>query len=266
MLTYPEIDPVAIDLGILQIRWYGLSYVGGIIGAWWLLLHRAKTNGLGWTEEQVADLIFYSTIGIILGGRLGSVLFYNLSYYLQHPLAVLKIWEGGMSFHGGLIGILVAILVFARRTDKPFFTVSDFLIPVIPVGLFSGRMANFINGELWGTPSDLPWAMIFPHPDAEGIARHPSQLYEAFFEGLVLFIVVWWFSAKPRPAMAVTGLLFVGYGISRSGIEFVREPDVHLGYLAGDWLTMGQVLTFPMIVIGSIFLWLGYRNNPVDRV
>ena len=261
MLTYPDIDPVAIDLGVVQIRWYGISYVAGILLAWWLLRVRSKRLYEIWSPDQVADLIFYGTIGIILGGRLGSVLFYNLSYYLAHPLGIFRIWEGGMSFHGGLIGVLCAIWWYGHRQKMGFFAVSDFLAPVVPVGLFLGRIANFINGELWGRPTDLSWGMVFPGPRAGQIPRHPSQLYEAFLEGVVLFIILWWFSARPRPVMAVSGMFLLLYGIFRGLVEFFREPDIQIGYIAGGWLTMGMVLSIPMIVIGILFLYLAYRKQ-----
>ena len=259
MLNFPNINPVALDLGILQIRWYGISYVAGILLSWWLLNRRARAPDSSWNEEQVSDLIFYSTIGIIVGGRLGSVLFYNFSSYISNPLAILKVWEGGMSFHGGLLGVAVAAWFFSRRTNHTFFQVTDFFIPAVPVGLFFGRIANFINGELWGAPSNLPWAMIFP--GAGDIPRHPSQLYEAGLEGIVLFIILWTYSSKARPTMAISGLFLLGYGIFRSAVEFVREPDGHIGYLFSDWLTMGQVLSLPMIVIGGVLLTLAYRRK-----
>ena len=261
MLTYPNIDPVAVHLGPVQIHWYGISYVVGLLTAWWLLNRRADAPGSGWDRQQVADLIFYAAIGVILGGRLGSVLFYNLHWYLQHPLDVFRIWEGGMSFHGGLLGVLIACVLFARGRGKTFFGVSDFMIPVVPVGLFCGRIGNFINGELWGKPTDLPWAMIFPSPAAGGVPRHPSQLYEAALEGLLLFAILWWFSARPRPRMAVSGLFLLGYGVFRFAVEFVRVPDIQLGYLAWGWLTMGQVLSAPMILAGAILLLLAYRKR-----
>ena len=264
MLSYPDYDPVAINLGFVQIRWYGISYVTGIMLAWWLLRRRSVQLYEIWSPDQVADLIFYGTVGIILGGRLGSVLFYNLPYYLHHPLGVFKIWEGGMSFHGGLIGVLVAVWLFARREKMGFFNVTDFLAPVVPVGLFLGRIANFINGELWGRPTDLPWGMIFPDPRAGNVPRHPSQLYEALLEGIVLFTILWWFSSRPRPVMAVSGLFLLLYGIFRGSVEFVREPDIQLGFLAGNWLTMGMLLSAPMIVLGILFLYLAYRNRPAS--
>ena len=259
MLTYPDIDPIAINLGPLKIRWYGISYVIGILLAWWLLRLRATRFHL--TYERVADLIFYATVGIIIGGRMGSVLFYNLPYYLAHPLEIIMINRGGMSFHGGLIGVLVAMWYFGRKINKGFFEVSDFLAPVVPVGLFFGRIANFINGELWGAPSNLPWAMVFPNPLAGGVPRHPSQLYEALLEGVVLFIILWWYSAKPRPAMAVSGLFLLGYGAFRSLVEFVRMPDANIGYIAFGWVTMGQLLSLPMIVAGIILMLLAHKKD-----
>lgn len=259
MIEYPQIDPVALDLGIVQIRWYGLTYLAGLAGAWLLLDRRARQSNGTWTAEQVSDLVFNCAVGLIVGGRLGSVIFYNLSYYLAHPLDVFKIWQGGMSFHGGLIGVMIAIFLFGRSRGKSFFTVSDFMIPVVPIGLGFGRIGNFINAELWGAPSNVPWAMVFP--GAGHLPRHPSQLYEAFLEGVVLFTVLWWFSSRPRPLMAVSGLFLLLYGIFRSLVEFVREPDANIGYLADGWLTMGQVLSSPMIIAGIILLLIAYRRN-----
>ena len=259
MLTYPQIDPVAIALGPVKIRWYGISYVVGILGAWWLLNRRADLQPGVWTRDQVGDLVFYCALGLLIGGRLGEVLFYNPGYYFSNLLAILRIWEGGMSFHGGLIGGLAGAGVFARHTGKAFFAVSDFLAPVVPVGLACGRVANFINGELWGTASNVPWAMIFPDPRAEGIPRHPSQLYEALLEGVLLFVILWWYSSRPRPAMATTGLFFALYGVARIAVEFVREPDAHIGYLAGGWVTLGQVLSLPMVILGTIMVLWAHR-------
>lgn len=260
MLKYPVIDPVAIHLGPIPIHWYGISYVVGIVTAWWLLNKRAEKD-FRWMPNQVADLVFYATLGIIIGGRLGSVIFYNLPYYLAHPVDIIKINQGGMSFHGGLIGVLFAIWYFGRTTKKGFFTVSDFLAPVVPIGLFCGRIANFINGELWGAPSNLPWAMVFPGPHAGGIPRHPSQLYEALLEGVLLFIILWCYSARPRPTMSVSGLFLLGYGVFRTAVEFVREPDANIGYLAFGWVTMGQVLSLPMIIAGITLLVLAYLHS-----
>ena len=260
MLTYPDINPVAFGLGPLQIRWYGISYVSGILLAWWILYWRAKKyDSFGWNSDQVADLIFYGTIGIIIGGRLGSVIFYNLNYYVAYPLNILKIWQGGMSFHGGLLGVLLAVWFYSRKIDKGFFESTDFLAPVIPVGLFFGRIANFINGELWGKQTDLPWSMVFPHVDQ--LPRHPSQIYECLLEGALLFIILWFYSAKSKPVMAISGLFLLAYGALRFLVEFYREPDSHIGYLAFDWLTMGQVLSLPMIIIGIILMTLAYRSK-----
>ena len=261
MIKYPDIDPIAFNIGAIQIHWYGITYIAGIAIAWWLLLIRANRFNGYWIPEQVTDLIFYCAVGLILGGRLGSVIFYNMPYYLAHPVDIIKIWQGGMSFHGGLIGVLVAIWFFGKKYSRGFFIVSDYLAPVVPVGLGCGRVGNFINGELWGAASDLPWAMIFPHANAGPVPRHPSQLYEAFLEGLVLFIILWWFSSHIRPQKAVSGLFLLLYGIFRFAVEFVREPDVGIGYLAGGWLTMGQILSAPMIIFGVVLLVLAYRKK-----
>jgi phosphatidylglycerol---prolipoprotein diacylglyceryl transferase len=258
MIDYPQIDPIALDLGIIQIRWYGLTYLAGLGTAWWLLERRARQSVGVWTSQQVSDLVFNCAVGLIIGGRLGSVVFYNLPYYLSHPLDIFKIWQGGMSFHGGLLGVAVAIALFGRTYHKRFFTISDFMIPVVPIGLGFGRIGNFINAELWGAPSSVAWAMIFP--GGGDLPRHPSQLYEAVLEGILLFIVLWWYSSRPRPMMAVSGLFLMLYGIFRFMVEFVREPDAHIGYLAGDWLTMGQVLSTPMILVGVILVYLAYTR------
>ena len=257
MLTYPNIDPVALDLGPLKVHWYGLMYVIGFAGAWWLGNRRARQAGF--TRDQVGDLIFYGAMGVILGGRLGSVLFYNFSSFLADPWMIFRIWEGGMSFHGGLLGVLVAMGLFARKTRRGFFEITDFVAPLVPVGLFTGRLGNFINGELWGRPTDLPWGMVFPHVDA--VPRHPSQLYEAALEGVLLFIVLWLFSARPRPVMAVSGLFLLGYGGFRFLVEFAREPDAWIGFVALDWMSMGQVLSAPMILAGAGLLYWAYRKR-----
>ena len=259
MIAYPNINPIAIDLGFVSIYWYGISYVAGILLAWILLRFRACKLQLSIDNEKISDLVFFAMLGIIVGGRLGSVIFYDFTYYLGHPLEIFYIHKGGMSFHGGLIGVIFAIWFFSYKNNIYFFKITDFITPVVPIGLGFGRIGNFINGELWGSPSNLPWAMIFPNPAAGGIARHPSQLYEAFFEGLVLFIILWWFSRVPRPVKATSGLFLFFYGIFRFLIEFVRMPDQHIGYVAFNWLTMGQLLTIPMIIFGIIFLIKAYR-------
>jgi len=257
MFVHPDFDPVALQLGPLQIRWYGLMYLLGFAIAWWLGRRRARTTP-GWTVQQVDDLVFFSALGVILGGRLGYMLFYKFGDILAEPLSMLRIWEGGMSFHGGLIGVLLAMVLLARKTAKSFFQVTDFLVPLIPPGLGFGRLGNFINGELWGRPTELPWGMVFPRVDE--VPRHPSQLYQALLEGLVLFVVLWWFSARPRPRMAVSGLFLLGYGCARLLTELFRQPDAHLGFLALG-LTMGQWLSLPMAVAGALLLWWAYRRR-----
>ena len=260
MLVHPDFDPVALHLGPLQIRWYGLMYLIGFGLGWWLGRRRARVTP-GWTVQQVDDLVFYCALGVILGGRLGYMLFYNLGDILAEPLSILRIWEGGMSFHGGLLGVLLAMGLLARKTGKGFFEVTDFLAPLIPPGLGFGRLGNFINGELWGRPTDLPWGMVFPQVD--DVSRHPSQLYQALLEGLVLFVVLWWFSSRPRPRMAGSGLFLLGYGVARWLSEFFRQPDAHLGLLALGF-SMGQWLSLPMVVLGGMFLWWAYRRREVD--
>src|SRR5699024_2412403 len=242
MLTYPNIDPVAIALGPLKIHWYGLMYLVGIGGAWWLASRRLQRFDAQWTKDTLSDLVFWVAMGVILGGRLGYVLFYDLAAYIANPALVLRIWEGGMSFHGGFLGVLIAVLWFARKHKKPFWALMDFIAPLVPIGLGAGRIGNFINAELWGKASDVPWAMIFP-TDPMQLPRHPSQLYQFALEGVVLFLVLWIYSRKPRPAATVTGLFGVGYGLARIFVEFFRQPDPQLGYLAFGWLTMGQVLS-----------------------
>lgn len=258
MLTHPQIDPVALQLGPISVRWYGLMYLAGFLAAWWLARRRGPRADPPWSAEQVGDLIFYGALGVILGGRFGYVLFYNLSGLAQDPLMLFRIWEGGMSFHGGLLGVLAAMALFARRHGRGFFQVADFVAPLVPLGLCFGRIANFINAELWGRVTQVPWGMVFPGTD--GQPRHPSQLYQAALEGLLLFALLWWFSARPRPPMAVSGLFLLGYGVARVLVEFFREPDAHLGLVALDWLSMGQLLSLPMIVLGAMLLAMAYRR------
>lgn len=245
-MIYPTIDPVALSLGPIQIHWYGLMYLLGFSGAWWL--GRLRADRFGWTAVEVEDLLFYGAIGVIVGGRLGYSLFYDLPALIDNPLNLFKVWQGGMSFHGGLLGVVVAFGFFARATGKSYFSISDFIVPMVPVGLFFGRIGNFINGELWGKISDVPWAMIFPN--AGPLARHPSQLYEAMLEGVLLFLILWIYSSKPKPLGSVSGLFLLGYGFFRFVVEFVRVPDQQYGYLLLDWITMGQILSLPMIMIG----------------
>jgi phosphatidylglycerol:prolipoprotein diacylglycerol transferase len=258
MLTYPDIDPVAFSLGPVKVHWYGLMYVLGFIAAWWLARRRAAAPRSTWKPVDVDDLIFFAAIGVILGGRLGWVLFYGLDSLRDDPLAVLRIWQGGMSFHGGLAGVLIAIAVFALRRRRRIADVLDFTAPLPALGLFAGRIGNFINGELWGKPTDLPWGML-----VNGQVRHPSQLYEAALEGLALFALIWWFTSKPRARLAPSGLFLTGYAAFRILVEFVRVPDVDIGYLAFGWLTMGQLLSLPMLAAGLAMLaWASLRRLP----
>lgn len=269
MIPNPHIDPVAVEfgpfhigsyeIGPLQIHWYGIMYLVGFAAAWWLGRYRARRPESGWSVAQVDDLIFYGALGVILGGRFGYILFYNFKAFLENPLILFKVWEGGMSFHGGLIGVLIALALFARKFDKRWLAVVDFTAPLVPLGLAAGRMGNFINGELWGRPTDVPWAMVFP--GAGSVGRHPSQLYEFALEGAVLFAILWWFSSKPRPAGAVSGVFAIGYGLFRIFVEFFREPDAHIGYLAFGWVTEGQLLSLPLVLVGIGLLWWAYRTR-----
>ena len=259
MFTFPQFDPVAISIGPINIHWYGIMYIIAFGGAWALASYRRRRIPDQWSAEQVADLVFYGALGAVLGGRMGSVFFYNFDRLLDDPVWLFRVWEGGMSFHGGLIGVLVAFFFFSRSIGKGFWETMDFIAPFVPFGLGAGRLGNFIGGELWGRPTDVAWGMVFPHVDQ--LPRHASQLYEFALEGVVLFALVWWFSSKPRPRMAVTGLFALGYGSFRFFIEFFREPDSQIGFIAFDWFTMGQLLSTPMILGGLILLCLAY-NKP----
>lgn len=259
MLAYPDIDPVIFRIGALQVHWYGLMYVIGFLGAWALATLRARKPNSGWTATQVSDLVFYSALGVILGGRIGYILFYKFSSFLEHPLIVFKIWEGGMSFHGGLIGVAIALWLFCRQHQKGFAAVADFSAPLVPLGLAAGRIGNFINGELWGRITTAPWGMVFPN--AGPIPRHPSQLYEFLLEGVLLFIILWWYSSRPRPPLAVSGLFLLLYGLFRVIVECFREPDAPFGFIAFGWLTMGQLLSLPMIIVGLALLWWSHRQH-----
>ncbi len=259
MLHYPQLDPIAFQLGPVKVHWYGIMYLVGFVCAWLLAIYRAKKPHSGWDKEQVADFIFYAALGVILGGRIGYMLFYDFAGLLLHPLTLFKIWQGGMSFHGGLIGVALASYFFARRYQKNWFDVIDFAAPLVPIGLGAGRIGNFINGELWGRVTDVPWAMVFPH--AGPLPRHPSQLYEFLLEGVLLFLILWLYSSKKRPRFAVSALFLVCYGAFRFAVEFFRQPDPQLGFVAFGWLTMGQLLSLPMILLGLFFFWWAYHKE-----
>lgn len=259
MIPYPQIDPVAVSLGPLKVHWYGLMYIIGIGAAWFLARLRTKEPGFPWTAAQIEDLIFYCAVGLMIGGRLGYVFFYNFNVFINDPWSLLRVWEGGMSFHGGMLGAFSGMAFFARQVGARFGDVTDFIGPYVPLGLFTGRIGNFINGELWGKPTDLPWGMIFPTGGPE--SRHPSQLYEAFLEGIVLYLVLWWFRHQNPPRTAVSGMFLLLYGSFRFAVEFVRLPDAHIGYLAFGWLTMGMVLTLPMVIAGLIILARAYATS-----
>lgn len=274
MLIHPNFDPVAVSLGPLDVHWYGLMYVFGFLGVYLLGNYRVKhysaTIRGTWTSEQISDLIFYGAIGAVLGGRLGYVLFYKPLEYLNNPIDIVMINQGGMSFHGGLLGVIVAMVWFARKGDqvakpvknkaavkkaavnnaKPrsLLDVGDFVAPLAPIGLFFGRMGNFINQELWGKPTDLPWGMVFT--TADSLPRHPSMLYEAALEGVALFVIMWVLARKKRAPGVLSGLFLIGYAVARMSVEFVRVPDDHLNYLLFDWFTMGHLLSLPMVLLG----------------
>jgi len=253
MLVHPNIDPVAFSIGPLAVRWYGLMYLAGFGMAWWLGTRRIDQGKAPVTRQIFDDMVFAAVIGVILGGRLGYILFYKPAEYFAQPAKMFAVWEGGMSFHGGLLGVMLAMAFIAWRHKINYLRLMDFVAPVCPLGLAAGRMGNFINGELWGRVTDLPWGMVFR--GAGNAPRHPSQLYEFGLEGLALFALVWWFSSKPRPTGQVSGLFLLGYGAFRFIAEFAREPDSFLGFLALG-LTMGQWLCLPMIVGGvGLMAW-----------
>jgi phosphatidylglycerol:prolipoprotein diacylglycerol transferase len=258
MLAYPDIDPVAVALGPLQIRWYGIAYLVAFGFAWWLGRRRAAAPNSGWSADAVADLVFYAALGVVLGGRIGYVLFYGFDRFLADPLYLFAIRDGGMSFHGGLIGVAVAEFVFARRTGRSLLQVADFAAVLVPVGLGVGRLGNFVNMELPGRSTDVPWGLGWP---GEFAARHPSSLYQAFAEGVVLFTVVYLFSMRPRPSGSVAAVFLISYGVLRFVTEFFRMPDAHLGFVALDWMSMGQLLCVPMVLAGiALLVWAQGRG------
>jgi phosphatidylglycerol:prolipoprotein diacylglycerol transferase len=280
MIVLHQIDPIALSLGPLQVHWYGIMYLLGFAAAWFLGRSRIRAGRLpGVDVNGYGDLMFYAMLGVVLGGRIGYVLFYAFGDFLGNPLMLFKVWEGGMSFHGGLLGVFAAVAWWARRHRLHAFDVVDFIAPLVPPGLGFGRIGNYIGGELWGKYTQAGWGVVFPRAEpglagldaaqlqaqyASGaldhLARHPSQLYQATLEGLVLFCALWWFSRKPRPRYAVAGLFALLYGLFRFAVEFVRVPDAQLGYLAFGWVTMGQVLSLPLIALGLFWLWLSRRS------
>lgn len=272
MLTYPNFDPVAVSigplevfgktLGPLQVHWYGLMYLLGFACAWWLAMRRCRRPDSPCQPGHIEDLLVYGALGVVIGGRCGYVLFYHFDRFLSDPLWLLRVWEGGMSFHGGLLGVILAMVLFARKIQVPYFALTDFIAPLVPLGLGLGRLGNFIGQELWGRATDVSWAMVFPK-DPLALARHPSQLYQAALEGVVLFVVLMWFSAKPRPRMAVSGLFLLLYGSFRFLVEFFREPDSFIGFDMFGWVTRGQLLSTPMILLGLVLLVLAYRHQTV---
>ena len=269
MLTHPDFNPIALALGPVKIHRYGIMYLLGFAGFYWLSCRRGRYDWLKfWTPERVSDVLFYGVLGVILGGRIGYTFFYNVDkagelIFLKDPLVIFRIWEGGMSFHGGLIGVLVAMQVYAIQHKLSFWTVTDFIAVTAPFGLLTGRIGNFINGELYGAPTTLPWGMIFPKL-GDGLPRHPSMLYEAGLEGLAMLLILWWFGSKPRPRMAISGLFLILYGTFRFAVEFVRVPDSQLGYLYGtSWFTMGMQLCVPMLLAGITLMIVAYQRNKV---
>ncbi|HIF89346.1 MAG TPA: prolipoprotein diacylglyceryl transferase [Candidatus Thioglobus sp.] len=260
-MKYTVIDPVILDLGVVQVHWYGVMYLLAFISVYLLASVRLKTN-TGWTRKQIEDLIFYGALGAVLGGRLGYLIFYNLSSFASNPLTFFDFQGGGMSFHGGFIGVLVAALIFNRKSQKTFFETMDFVAPLVPLGLAFGRIGNYINAELWGKVTTSVFGVYGPDQSGEWAVRYPSQLYEGFLEGIVLFIVLWVYTKKPRPLMTTSAIFLTLYGFFRFIIEFVRVPDAQLGYLAFGWLTMGQLLSLPMIIIGA---YLFYKANNTNK-
>ncbi|GLO61798.1 prolipoprotein diacylglyceryl transferase [Vibrio sp. MACH09] len=257
-IEFPQIDPVLVSIGPLSVRWYGLMYLFGFLFAMWLANRRADKKGSGWTREQVSDLLFLGFLGVVIGGRVGYVFFYQFSAFLDDPLYLFKVWTGGMSFHGGLLGVISAMGWYAYKNGRTFFNVADFIAPLVPFGLGLGRLGNFMNDELWGRVTDVSWAVLFP--SGGFLPRHPSQLYEFALEGVLLFIILNIYIRKPRPAGAVSGLFLLGYGVFRFIVEYFREPDDHLG-LFGDFISMGQILSSPMIIFGVLLITWAYRSD-----
>lgn len=259
MLVYPHINPIAFHLGPIKVHWYGLMYLLSFIIGWLLANYRAKKSHGAWTSENISDLLFYVALGVVIGGRCGYMLFYDLPGLIAKPLSLFMVWQGGMSFHGGLLGVLIAVWLYGRRYHRHFFTITDFIAPIVPIGLAAGRIGNFINGELWGRVTTVPWGMLYPQ--AGPLPRHPSELYEFMLEGVLLFIILWCYSSKPRPRMAVSAMFMVCYGAFRFFVEFFRQPDPQLGFIAFGWLTQGQLLSLPMVIIGLMGFYVIYQRG-----
>ena len=266
-----QFNPVAFSIFGWDVHWYGITYLVGFLGGWWLTRYLARRNPLwGVTPQHVDDLLFYMGLGVILGGRIGYILFYDMGNILREPtftdglLRLVSIHKGGMSFHGGLIGVLTAVWLFNRKYRHGYFVIMDMMAMIAPLGLGAGRIGNFINGELWGKPSDVAWAMIFPRSNTD-VPRHPTPLYEMMLEGVVLFAILWWFARKGRPPMAISGLFALCYGLFRILIEFFRLPDAHIGYLAFGWVTMGMLLSAPLCVVGILLMWYAYNRKNMQN-
>ncbi|MBT5331199.1 MAG: prolipoprotein diacylglyceryl transferase [Porticoccaceae bacterium] len=265
MLPYPEIDPVAFSIGPLSVHWYGIAYLLSFLGVWRIAVWQTQRPWCPIKKGQVEDLIFYGAMGVVLGGRFGYVFFYQFSRFLDEPLWLFKVWEGGMSFHGGLLGVIIALALYARRLEIHFLDLGDFIAPLAPIGLFLGRIANFIGGELWGRPTTGWWGMIFP-TDPLAIPRHPSQLYEAFLEGLVLFVVLMLLARKQKTRGLLSGLFLLLYGSFRFLVEFAREPDAHLQDLLFGWMSRGQTLCLPMIIIGITLIVIATKKSSGGKI
>lgn len=261
MLTHPDFDPVAFSVGPLSVHWYGIMYLLAFATAWWLGIRLSRRPNSPLETRQVEDLIVYGALGVVLGGRMGYVFFYNFDAFLADPLWLFRVWEGGMSFHGGLLGVIAALWLYSRRIGASYYSILDFVAVVVPLGLGFGRLGNFIGQELWGRQTDVAWGMLFPN-DPEQLVRHPSQLYQAFLEGVVLFTIVYWFARRPRPQLAVGAVFLIFYGLFRFAVEFFRQPDAHIPDLMFGWMTRGQLLTIPMVAIGlAVLIWAYTRGQ-----